>query len=148
MNKERIIIEIPSKTLHVEHANCPQGHSLMDSTVPINGYPSIKVLIRYGDVEGCVHLDPVYGSFHNLFDVEIPEAVIVDMFCPCCRNPLKVPTEHCDFCFSPMFALFLPNGGVLEGCLKSGCHQHKLRLVDVDAQLSQLQGPDHIQLLM
>jgi len=34
-----------------------------------------------------------------------------------------------------MFALYLPNGGILEGCLKSGCHQHKLVLVDVHEQL-------------
>ena len=52
MEKEKIVIEVPTKVLHVEHAQCPRGHSLMDSAVPINGYPSIKVVIQYGAMGG------------------------------------------------------------------------------------------------
>ena len=58
MKTEQIIIEVPTKTLHVEHAKCPNGHSLMDPDVPINNYPSIKVVLQYGDIKGNVHLDP------------------------------------------------------------------------------------------
>jgi len=70
----------------------PRGHSLMDPTVPIAGRPSVKVVIQYGAIRGNIHLDPVYGSFHNLFDVDIPEGVVVEMFCrpaesPCGPNP-------------------------------------------------------------
>jgi len=148
MEKEKIVIEIPRQTLHVAHAQCPRGHSLMDPAVPISGFPSIKVVIQYGSIRGNIHLDPVYGSFHNLFDVDIPEGVVVDMFCPTCGLSLKVEGDKCDFCFSPMFALYLPNGGLLEGCLKGGCHQHKLVLVDVHQQLGAIHGEDPIQLLM
>ena len=148
MEKEKIIVEVPSKVLHVEHAQCPRGHSLMDAAVPISGHPSVKVVIQYGGIRGNIHLDPVYGSFHNLFDVDIPEGVAVEMFCPTCGVSLKVEPEKCDFCFSPMFALYLPNGGILQGCLKSGCHQHKLVLVDVHEQLGMVHGHDQIQLLM
>jgi len=81
-------------------------------------------------------------------DRYIPEGVVVEMFCPACGGSLKVEHEKCDFCFSPMFALYLPNGGILEGCLKSGCHQHKLVLVDVHEQLGKIHGQDQIQLLM
>ena len=76
------------------------------------------------------------------------EGVVVEMFCPTCGVSLKVEGDKCDFCFSPMFALYLPNGGILEGCLKSGCHQHKLVLVDVHEQLGMIHGHDQIQLLM
>ena len=106
------------------------------------------MVIQYGAVRGNIHLDPVYGSFHNLFDVDIPEGVVVEMFCPTCGVSLRVEHEKCDFCFSPMFALYLPNGGILEGCLKSGCHEHKLVLVDVHEQLGMIHGHDQIQLLM
>ncbi len=147
-NKEKITIEVPARALHVEHAQCPRGHSLMDPAVRINGLSSIKVVAAYGAIRGNIHLDPVYGSFHNLFDVDIPEGVEVEMFCPTCGDSLRVPEDRCDFCHSAMFALFLPNGGILEGCLKSGCHRHRLTLVDVDAQLGRLHGDDHIQLLM
>jgi hypothetical protein len=70
------------------------------------------------------------------------------MFCPACGVSLQVEHEKCDFCFSPMFALYLPNGGILEGCLKGGCHEHKLVLVDVHEQLGKIHGQDQIQLLM
>jgi hypothetical protein len=120
----------------------------MDLTVPIAGRPSVKVVIQYGAIRGNIHLDPVYGSFQNLFDVDIPEGVVVEMFCPACGVSLRAEPEKCDFCFSPMFALYLPNGGILEGCLKSGCHQHKLVLVDVHEQLGMVHGQDQIQLLM
>ena len=149
MQKEQVIIEIPTNTLHVEHATCPKGCSLMDPGVRINGYPSIKVALQYGSVRGNVHLDPIYGSFHNIFDVDFPEGVVVEMFCPTCGVSMKVNHErHCDYCFSPIFVLYLPNGGILEGCLKVGCHQHKLKLVDIDEQLGMVHGLDEIQLLM
>lgn len=148
MNTENITIEIPSKAFHVGHASCPNGHSLMDPSVPINGFPSIKVILQYGSARGAVHLDPVYGSFHNLYDVDIPEGVVVDMFCPTCNATFRAPEEHCDYCFAPVFTLFLPKGGILQGCLRNGCHQHKMKLVDVDEQLGDLHGQDHIQLLM
>lgn len=149
MEKEDITLEIPSKALHVEHAFCPKGCNLMDPSVPINGYPSIRVLLQYGEIKDGVHLDPVYGSFHNIFDVELPEGVVVDMFCPSCGASMKITEDRvCDWCFSPLFALYLTNGGLLEGCLKVGCHQHKLKLVDVDEQLGMVHGLDEIQLLM
>ena len=148
MEKEKITLEVPARALHVEHAQCPRGHSLMDPAVPIAGRPSVKVVIQYGAIRGNIHLDPAYGSFHNLFDVDIPEGVVVEMFCPACGVSLRAEPETCDFCFSPMFALFLPNGGILKGCLKSGCHQHKLVLVDVHEQLGMVHGQDQIQLLM
>jgi hypothetical protein len=149
MQTEKIIVEVPAQTLHIEHATCPSGHNLMDPGVPINGHPSIKIILQYGDVKGIVHLDPVYGSFHNIFDIDIPEGVVVDMFCPTCGVSMKVQDNRvCDWCFSPLFQFYLPNGGILEGCLKVGCHQHKLRLVDVDEQLGIVHGQDQIQLLM
>jgi hypothetical protein len=149
MEKEQIVIEVPTKTLHVEHAACPNGHSLMDPTLPIHGYPSIKTIIQYGNSKGFIHLDPIYGSFHNVLEIDLPEGVLVDLFCPTCQVSLKENGPRtCDWCFAPMFVLFLPNGGLLEGCLRAGCHQHKLKLVDVDAQLGLLHGQDQIQLLM
>ena len=148
MQKEKIILEVPAQALHVEHAHCPQGHSLMDPSVVIKGYASVKVILQYGSIRGSVLLDPIYGSFHNIYDVDIPEGVIVDMFCPTCNVSMKTEHNHCDYCFSPTFELYLPNGGILEGCLKAGCHQHKLKLVDVDEQLGMIHGQDQIQLLM
>ncbi len=38
MQTEKIILEVPSQVLHVKHASCQNGHSLMGPGVPINGF--------------------------------------------------------------------------------------------------------------
>ena len=68
MEKEKIILEVPSKALHVEHAQCPRGHSLMDATVPISGHPSVKVVIQYGSIRGNIHLDGGYMTIDPVAD--------------------------------------------------------------------------------
>ena len=47
-----------------------------------------------------------------------------------------------------MFAISLPNGGTLKGCMRNGCHRHKLLLVEAAAQRETPRGGDHIQMLM
>lgn len=148
MTKERIVVEVPSKVLHIERAQCPCGHSLMDPMVQINGFPSIKVLLKHGSKRGLVHLDPVYGSFLNQFEMDVPEDAVVDLFCPKCNTPLQIEGKHCEECYSPLFGLNLPNGGVLEGCLKGGCKRHSLKLVGQDIVAGNRQSADHIQLLL
>jgi len=47
-----------------------------------------------------------------------------------------------------MFALYLPNGGILKAASRADCHRHKLVLVDVHEQLGMVHGQNQIQLLM
>jgi hypothetical protein len=37
-----------------------------------------------------------------------------------------------------MFVLHLPRGGVVEGCLKKGCFEHSLKIVDAEELLKRL----------
>lgn len=130
--KEIVEIEIPSKTIRIKHAMCRHGHNLMDKHKLINGNPAITVLARYGDQEGLIHLDPVYGSFQNLWEITVPDGECVELFCPICKVSLSDHGQICDECLAPMFALYLPHGGMVEACLRNGCHYHTLKFTDSD----------------
>ncbi|NOZ56800.1 MAG: hypothetical protein GXO73_08460 [Calditrichaeota bacterium] len=136
--KERIEIEVPPKKLTITHAHCPNGCDLMEESVKIGGYASVHVRVRYKDEEGDMYLDPRYGSFENISDIEIPEGEIVELFCPHCGQSLRDEHERCRQCSAPMFALMLPHGGIIEGCLRKGCYEHELRIVSGEELLSRL----------
>ncbi len=127
--KEIVEIEIPSKALRIQHAACPKGHSLMDEEHKIHGYPSVTVIVKYKNQEGLIHLDPVYGSFKNVVEIKVPAGEVVEFFCPHCRTSLTDTNQSCSVCSAPMFEMRLPHGGIVEGCLRNGCHFHNLKLV-------------------
>ncbi len=140
-NREKVQVEfsVPSQSLHIRHAYCPNGHSLVDKNVKIHGYPSLKVTVRFGDLKGTLFLDPVYGSFdHDDRDLPLPMGKVVRLYCPQCDTDLTDADERCHVCSSPMFLFHLPKGGVIEGCLKKGCFYHKLTIVDSEEQISRL----------
>ena len=95
MKKETITVEVPAQTLHVEHARCPSGHSLMDPRKMISGYAAVKVLLRHGGRRGTGYLDPVLGSFQNQSEIDVPEGEIVEMLCPTCQASLQTESETC-----------------------------------------------------
>lgn len=136
-NREKIELQIPSKAVHISHAACSNGCSLMDESVQIGGHASIRVAIRYAGQEGIINLDPVYGSFQHQCTIPVPTGAVVEFFCPNCGVSLK-GQETCNVCSSPTFVLHLPRGGVIEGCLKKGCFAHSLRIVDAEELLKRL----------
>ncbi|MDZ7378883.1 MAG: hypothetical protein ONB06_05985, partial [candidate division KSB1 bacterium] len=79
---EKIELEVPSKSVHISHAACGRGCNLMDESVKIGGFPSIRVKIRHGEQEGFINLDPVYGSFEHQCTIDVPEGGGVEVFCP------------------------------------------------------------------
>ena len=133
--KEKVQIEVDVSTnkLHVQHATCPNGHQLCTDEKKIHGFPSLKVKIKYKDQEGILYLDPEYGSYDNIFEgVKMPKGGTAEFFCPECGTTLTDPQDTCQLCSSPMFVFNLPNGGIIEGCLKNGCVYHKMKIVDAE----------------
>ena len=128
--KEVVEIEVPTKTIRIKHAMCVNGHSLMDAEHLINDNPSISVLAKYGDEEGLIFLDPVYGSFQNMWEITVPNDECVELFCPECKVSLSEHGQICDECLAPLFAIYLPNGGMVEACQRNGCHFHSLKFTD------------------
>jgi len=135
---EKLEINLPAKSIHVSHAKCPNGHSLMDEEIKINNLPSVKLTVKSKDLEGTINLDPVYGSFKNKCDIKIPKGEVVDLFCTKCGISLKDDFETCSVCSAPMFTLHLPHGGIIEGCLRHGCVEHVLKIVEPEELLKRL----------
>ena len=136
--KEKIEVTIPSKAIRIQNANCPRGCSLMDDEVKIDGHPSILVKAKHMQNEGIIHLDPVYGSFHNISDLELNPEEVFEFFCPHCGVSLTDEGQTCHACSAPMFALHLPHGGIIEACLRNGCLEHSLKLVNGEELLRRL----------
>jgi hypothetical protein len=136
--KETVEIQIPSKAIRVQNASCANGHSLMDHEHKINGYPSITVLIKHNSTEGLIHLDPIYGSYKNLAEIKVPKDSVVEFFCPLCKASLTDEAQTCNVCSAPMFALHLPFGGIIEGCLRNGCQFHSLKFVNGEELVKRL----------
>jgi len=130
--KEVVEIEIPTKSIRIKYAMCGNGHSLMDDEHLIHGDPSISVLAKFNDQEGLIYLDPVYGSFQNMWEITVPQGECVELFCPTCHVSLSEHGQICDECLAPMFAIYLPHGGMIEACTRNGCHHHLLKFTDSD----------------
>jgi len=135
---EKLIVEVPAESLCIKSASCPAGHVLMDPAHPMDGLPSIRVLASGGGDVCELHLHPRYGNFELHSPIELKEGEIYELSCPECHVPLTSQEERCVFCDAPMFVLNLPKGGLVCGCTRKGCHNHKLKVVDLNAQLADL----------
>jgi hypothetical protein len=140
--KEIVELEVPTRAIRIKNAMCVNGHNLMDEEHKISGNPSIKVLAKYGDQQGLIYLDPVYGSFQNVWEITVPDGECVELFCPHCNVSLAEHGQICDDCLAPMFALYLPHGGMVEACLRNGCHHHTLKFTDSE-EIAKILIEDH-----
>jgi hypothetical protein len=143
---EDITIRIPPGAVHVQHATCPAGCSLMAPDVPIAGFPSIRVSIAFGSERGVLYLDPGYGSFQHHTALTIPPRTVVQMVCPTCGESLS-QDEACPDCGARTFRLVLPKGGSVSGCLRFGCHRHKLELADLGGDLLKIYEQDQRRII-
>ena len=82
-------------------------------------------------------MNPFYDSFDYQCSLVLSEGQIVEAFCPECDTSLTIDTV-CALCNIQMFAIHLPDGGEVEVCPKVGCHNHALKIVDLDEQLSRM----------
>jgi len=127
--RHRVEIMIPRGTLVIRNARCPNGCNLMDHAHMIRGLDSISVKATAGGKSGAIRLDPLYGSFENESEIEVPSGQVVEFSCPHCGVSLKDTERTCAKCSAPMFVLHLPNGGFIEVCQRNGCSNHRLQIV-------------------
>jgi NADH:ubiquinone oxidoreductase subunit E len=109
--------------------SCPRcNHSLMDPSYEIDGYPSIRVTISFGDKHGWLRLSSMYGSYSVFSQYEIPEETVLHFFCPHCHAEL-IGATSCPACAAPMVPMIVRGGGVVQICSRRGCKSHMLDLV-------------------
>jgi NADH-quinone oxidoreductase subunit E len=107
---------------------CPRcHHSLMDPDHLVDGHPSVRFTISYGQEHGWVRLSSLYGSYAMEAGGEIPRDAIVDFFCPHCHGDL-MGAWNCASCGAPMVPVLVRGGGMIQICSRRGCRSHLLDL--------------------
>ncbi|MCK9462127.1 MAG: hypothetical protein M0R80_21075 [Proteobacteria bacterium] len=124
-------------SLAVKEGRCPNGHSLMTETIRFDGQKAVMAVVRVRGRTGEICLNPFYGRFEYKCDLDLKEGDVVELSCPECEASLTIETI-CRLCNIPMFAVHLPDGGQVEACPKVGCHNHSLKIIDLDAQLERM----------
>lgn len=109
--------------------SCPRcNHSLMDPGYSIDGYPSIRVTVAFGDKHGWLRLSSMYGSYQVFAEYDIPHDTVLQFFCPHCHAQL-IGASRCALCNAAVVPMIVRGGGVVEICSRRGCKSHMLDLV-------------------
>ncbi|MBN1211861.1 MAG: NADH-quinone oxidoreductase subunit NuoE [candidate division Zixibacteria bacterium] len=111
--------------IEVSCARC--NHSLMDSEHQIDGHPSIRVTVSFGQRHGWMCISSLWGSYNVTSKHEIPYETIVNFFCPHCHAEL-IGGASCSECNAPMVPMVIRGGGVVQLCSRRGCKNHILDL--------------------
>lgn len=108
--------------------SCPRcNHSLMDSSHPVDGHPSIRVTVSFAREHFGLRLSCLYGSYTVESQHEVPRHTVVDFFCPHCHAHLT-GASSCPDCGAPMAPMIVRGGGVVQICSRRGCKGHILDL--------------------
>jgi NADH:ubiquinone oxidoreductase subunit E len=136
LNKTRVGLDkVEVKTdqrifpIEVHCSRC--NHSLMDPSHLIDGYPSVRVTISFGDKHGWLKLSCLYGSYAFESEYETPMDTVVHFFCPHCHGEL-IGASNCPECGAPMVPMIVRRGGMVQVCSRRGCKGHMLDLNGVN----------------
>ncbi|MBU0984241.1 MAG: NAD(P)H-dependent oxidoreductase subunit E [candidate division Zixibacteria bacterium] len=124
---DRIEIGTDDRVFPIDVSCARCNHSLMDPEHPIDGYPSIRVTVSFGDKHGWMTISSLWGSYNVSSLHEIPLDTIVNMFCPHCHAEL-MGGSRCGDCGAPMVPMIVRGGGLVQLCARRGCKGHILDL--------------------
>jgi hypothetical protein len=111
--------------------SCPRcNHSLMDDSFYIEGRPSIRVTISFGQEHGWLRLSSIYGRYNVYSEHEIPLETVAHFFCPHCHGEL-VSSWVCPTCTAPMVSMIVRGGGMVRVCSRRGCCGSRSHMLDL-----------------
>jgi hypothetical protein len=90
----------------------------------------VVVTISFNQKHGWLALSSLYGSYKTKSKHEIPDGVIVHIFCPYCNSEL-IGANECAECGAPMVPMIVRGGGMVQICSRQGCRGHMLDLSGV-----------------
>ena len=109
----------------------------MDESHPIDGQPSIRVLLGTSEGEDILFLSCLYGSFRYETGAPVPRDEVTRFRCPSCSESMMA-VGPCAICGAPMAGLALAGEGSVDFCTRRGCKGHRLNM---DDPISLLDGP-------
>lgn len=124
---DAVHVETDERIFPVEVSCSRCNHSLMDPRRQIDGHPSIRVTVSFGNTHGWLAISSLWGSYIVHSEYEIPLNTVVHMFCPHCHAEL-IGGAKCSACGAPMVPMIVRGGGVLQLCSRRGCKEHMLDL--------------------
>ena len=128
---DKVKIDTDKRVFPVEVSCARCNHSLMDPRHPIDGHPSIRITVSFGQRHGWFALSSLYGSYNVDSEYEIPKDTIVNIFCPHCHAEL-IGGAECSECGAPMVPMIVRGGGMVQICARRGCKGHMLDLDGVN----------------
>jgi NADH-quinone oxidoreductase subunit E len=109
--------------------SCPRcNHTLMDDSILVDGYPSVRLAISFQGKCGWLRLSSLYGSHSMLAEYEVPIDAVTAFFCPHCQAQLG-DSWQCPTCGAPMVPMVVRGGGAVRICSRRGCKDHMLDLM-------------------
>jgi NADH-quinone oxidoreductase subunit E len=128
---DKVEIKTDQRVFPIEVSCSRCNHSLMESRHLIDGYPSIKVTISFGNKHGWMLLSCLYGSYTRESEYKIPDNTIVNFFCPHCHASLN-SVARCPECQANMVPMIVKGGGIVQICSRNGCKGHMLDINGVN----------------
>jgi NADH:ubiquinone oxidoreductase subunit E len=128
---DKVEIKTDQRIFPIEVSCSRCNHSLMESRHLIDGYPSIKVTISFGNKHGWMLLSCLYGSYTRESEYEVPDNAIVNFFCPHCHANLNSAAQ-CPECRANMVPMIVKGGGIVQICSRNGCKGHMLDINGVN----------------
>jgi len=113
--------------------SCPLcNHSLMDADFVIDGHPSILLSVCFDHKHGWLRLSSLYGGFNTATEYDIPPETVLNFFCPYCHGQI-IGGSPCPMCESPMAAMMVSGGGIVQVCALRGCQGRRIELDGLNA---------------
>ena len=120
----------PYGITQIKRAICPKGHSLIDTSIKLDGMPSIKLKSSYKGSEGFINLHPVYGNTSNQYGLDLKKDSELIFACCSCNTSLMKKNSKCPKCGAPIYQMQTPPEGSFEGCTRKGCDWQQWQVVD------------------
>ena len=124
---DRVEIDTDQRVFPLEVSCARCNHSLLDPRNVIDGHPSIRITVSFGNKHGWFCLSSLYGSYEVSSEYDIPTDTVVNVFCPHCHAEL-IGGSKCGECGAPMVPMIVRGGGVVQICSRRGCRGHLLDL--------------------
>jgi len=109
--------------------SCPRcNHVLMDDSIMMNGYPSIRVTAAWDGKQDCLHFSSLYGVRKAQAQCTFPQDKVARIYCPYCHEQL-IDEWECPECEAPMASMIVRGGGMLRVCSRTGCRNCMFDLI-------------------
>jgi len=122
---DTVDLRTDQRVFPVEVACARCHHTFMDQEHAVDGLPSIRVTVSFGDQHGWLLLSCLYGSYDIVSEHEIPAESVANFFCPHCHAELRGAADCAD-CGAPMVPMAVRGGGIVQICSRRGCRAHLL----------------------